>query len=243
MEDTNATPSRTVLLVTADIDHRKAWQAAFVDRGIAVSAFPDVASAQATFNAGVVIDAIVIEPTQPHDLYIVEQLREAVRSQPLAVMVLKDSQRDMLAAAVSMGIDLPLLAEQEPEDLVEAIVCTLERRKVPPSNIRWSINPISWVLQPPRGTPIQLSYKECRFLLVLAKAPGRPIERTAFSEIFSANEDTFDHRRLDIMVRRLRTKVREQCDLELPMHTAHGIGYALPAPMRVTDEIPVAYKG
>ena len=78
-----------------------------------------------------------------------------------------------------------------------------------------------------------LTFKEREFLLKLAQQPGQPLSKEVFVGLFETTAELFDPRRLEIMVRRLRNKVREQTNIELPLHTAHGFGYALATPMAV----------
>ena len=226
-----------VLLATVNTEHRASWHSAFARQYVNVRACADAALYLSSLESRTAYDAIVLEPpvVGSDDIAELMQHVETRTDNPAIVVILSARQPGLLPAAVALGVDLPLLDSLSADEIAEATVRRFKRRPVKQrGSDRWALDSLRWLLEPPGATqPIQLSYKECQFLLRLAESPGQPVARAVFSDLFGATADTFDQRRLDIMVRRLREKVSDISAQGLPMNTAHGIGYALAAPLHV----------
>lgn len=97
----------------------------------------------------------------------------------------------------------------------------------------WRLNPTSWMLHAPDGSSVRLTHSEQVLLLQLAAAPGAGVSRQAIARALGHNPAVYDPRRLEIMVHRLRAKVKEQLGSALPLDTVHRYGYAFTAPMEV----------
>lgn len=98
---------------------------------------------------------------------------------------------------------------------------------------QWALDSLRWLLYTPQGVQVSLTYREMLIVNSLASSPGRAIPRDVLIQILGFDPVDYDVRRLEILVRRLRTKVAGETDLSLPVTTVHGIGYAFTAPVRL----------
>lgn len=98
---------------------------------------------------------------------------------------------------------------------------------------RWLLDLIGWHLQAPDGQRVKLTGSECRLLQRLAESPGSVVARDALVRSLGHQPDSYDPRRMEILVRRLRNKIRAQLLTSLPLETMHGVGYAFTADIRL----------
>jgi DNA-binding response OmpR family regulator len=225
------------MLATANTMNAHRWCQALADHGADGHACPDQQSCEAWFDTRDSIDAIILEPplTLEDDLAFVAHHGDLSNGGPASVVVLPDGQAGAVAEALQHGFDLPLTGPVDAADLAKA---TLEviNRQTEQNNLdgHWRLDAVGWrVVAPDAESTVPLTYKEREFLLKLADQPGQPVHKESFVSLFGTTPELFDPRRLEIMVRRLRNKVRLYTRQELPLHTAHGLGYALAAPMAV----------
>jgi len=90
----------------------------------------------------------------------------------------------------------------------------------------WELHQVKWKLISSTGTTIKLTRSEVHFLTPLMQNPGNPIGRDVLIAQLGHNQDYYDNRRLEIMVRRLRKKIDLQCGEPLPVETVYGRGFA-----------------
>ena len=80
---------------------------------------------------------------------------------------------------------------------------------------------------------IKLTYSETLLLQRLTRAPGQAVSRRDLVLSLGHDPDSYDYRRMEILVRRLRNKIKEVLGSELPLDTVHKIGYAFTAAIEV----------
>lgn len=91
----------------------------------------------------------------------------------------------------------------------------------------WQLHAINWTLVAPSGAALRLTHSERIVVSQLAAMPGKTISRIALSVALGHDASSpSDLRRLEILVHRLRSKVKAQTGESLPLETAHGHGYA-----------------
>jgi DNA-binding response OmpR family regulator len=93
----------------------------------------------------------------------------------------------------------------------------------------WRLNMSSWQLASPDGMALKLTAKEIEFLEKLIEQPDATISRQMVIEELGYPTDDYGNRSLDAMVRRLRKKVFEEFNMDLPLQTVHGVGYCFSA--------------
>ena len=67
---------------------------------------------------------------------------------------------------------------------------------------------------------------------MLAQCPGAAVTKNDIVIALGQQPATYDMRRMEILIRRLRNKAREHLGTELPLETAHRLGYAFTAPVQ-----------
>ena len=157
------------------------------------------------------------------------------RELPVTTALLSENQSEELSRAFDLGVDFPLVGPVPAHIVCDTVINKLDRieEELIGGSV-WSLDVVAWKVMPPGGNePVPLTFKEREFLLRLAQTPGYPVRKECFADLFNTTAELFDPRRLEIMVRRLRSKVREQAKEDLPVHTAHGLGYALSTFMTV----------
>ena len=97
----------------------------------------------------------------------------------------------------------------------------------------WGLQPTAWLLESPAGQAVKLTHSELSLLQALAEEPGRAVARASLVQALGQDPLTYDYRRMEVLVRRLRTKVREQLGFELPLETAHRLGYAFTSALKI----------
>jgi PAS domain S-box-containing protein len=95
---------------------------------------------------------------------------------------------------------------------------------LPDAAPRWRLSASPPQLTPPGHAPIPLSAQDYTVLLALAKG-GDCVTREAIVRALGEHYESYDRRRLDTQMRRLRRKVEEACGLQLPVTTLRGAGY------------------
>jgi PAS domain S-box-containing protein len=103
---------------------------------------------------------------------------------------------------------------------------------IPSTVPRWRLSASPPRLTPPGFGPIPLSSQDYNVLLALA-ADGKEVSRDAIILAMGGDSFSYDRRRLDTQMRRLRRKVEQACGLALPVTTLRGVGY------RFYDDIEV----
>lgn len=133
---------------------------------------------------------------------------------------------------VRSGADVYLVKPVALEEL-SSLLHNLWRRLRGQSANRWLLQPLGWFLQPPVGTAVRLTHSELMILQRMAAQAGQAVPRQELVKALGLDPESYDYRRMEVLVRRLRNKVREVAGLELPLETVHRLGYALVAPMQI----------
>jgi two-component system, OmpR family, response regulator PhoP len=136
-----------------------------------------------------------------------------------------------MARGFDTGADLYLIKPVD-LDVLASAVTSLQRRlasaKAPtPSkkNGSWSLVASGWTLSPPHGEEIALAEAERAFLQPLFANPGQPVAREALISELTDKPWEFDPHRLEVLVHRLRARVKTATGLTLPIRAVRGVGY------------------
>lgn len=83
--------------------------------------------------------------------------------------------------------------------------------------------------------PIMLSHQDFEILRAIMQGAGKVVSRRDLVTALGQDYVTYDQRRIDSQIRRLRRKVSENWGMVLPINTVHGVGYLFGAEGMVLD--------
>lgn len=159
---------------------------------------------------------------------------ESTRDKGLIVTTASGELPDRIRG-LTAGADAYLVKPVEFEEL-RLIVTNVANRLgcgIPSFSPDWKLDPIRWELISSNGDIIKLTRSETMLLAALAASPGQAVQRDELIRALGYETETYDPRRMEILVRRLRNKVRLQSPIRLPLETVHGQGYAFAADIAV----------
>jgi DNA-binding response OmpR family regulator len=133
---------------------------------------------------------------------------------------------------IQAGADVYLVKPIQLEELA-SLVRNLMRRLRTHVMPQWTLKPQNWTLVSPAGMAVKLTHSETVLLQRLSRAPGQAISRHDLVLSLGHDPQSYDYRRMEILVRRLRNKSKEVLGNELPVETVHKIGYAFTAAIEV----------
>ena len=136
---------------------------------------------------------------------------------------------------LNAGADAYLVKPIELEELRAIVHNVAQRlhRGQEPSPQGWRLNATNWLLTSPAGDTLKLTQSETVLLNALATRPGQTMPREQLIQALGHESDTYDPRRMEILVRRLRNKIELTTSSPLPLETVHGLGYAFAADITV----------
>ncbi len=113
-----------------------------------------------------------------------------------------------------------------------ALLRRLRRRLRMADEHPWTIHPARWCLESPDGIEIPLTRRELALLELFVDQQGQVISRQSLAAGLGEQYETYDPRRLEIRVRRLRHKVEQATGKQLPLTTVYGLGFNFTLPLR-----------
>lgn len=224
-----------VAVVEDDAELRALLVAELGDHG--VQATP-LESAEALYRhlAANPCDIVLLDLVLPgEDGYSVTSHLRHASSVGIVMLTGRGTPRDM-AGGLGRGADLYLVKPLD-LDVLLAGLATVRRRLAPVPGPAaggdkavardWSLQAGGWRLQAPDGTALDLGEGERAFLQPLFATPGRPVDRETLIAGMTDSPWDFDPHRLEVLVHRLRTRVRDTTGQALPVRAVRGAGYLL----------------
>lgn len=83
--------------------------------------------------------------------------------------------------------------------------------------------------------PIPLSHQDFQTLHAIIRGQGKTVSRRDLVMALGQDYLTYDQRRLDSQIRRLRRKVADHWGIALPVNTVHSVGYLFGADGEIVD--------
>ncbi|MFI8719652.1 response regulator transcription factor [Stenotrophomonas sp. NPDC077464] len=182
-------------------------------------------------------DIVVLDVGLPgEDGYAVAaHLREALQV-GIVMLTGRGDPRDM-AMGLTRGADLYLVKPPD-LDVLAAGLHSLRRRLSPAPPVaaatttpppRWRLAEDGWTLHAPTAATLALTVMERGVLQLLFAANGDAVTREQMIATLTDTPWDFDPHRLDVLVHRLRARVRGATGVELPIRALRGQGYLLTA--------------
>lgn len=166
----------------------------------------------------------------------VEHLR---RRDDLGVVLLVDSSTPQrIAEGLWAGADACMPHRPDP-DLLAAKLYSL-RKRLPgepaqaqqalsntDTDTSWGLESGGWSLRAPNGAVLALTEAERAFLTLLFAGPDETIGRERLIAALTDQPWSFDPHRIEVLVHRLRNRVRSGTGCTLPIRAVRGSGYRL----------------
>ena len=156
------------------------------------------------------------------------QAKPHLRHKGLIITTARGARHDRIDAA-KIGADLYLVKPVSLEELAPMVHNLAHRLR--PASSRWLYNSLEWSLRSPDGILIKLTHSEAMLVREVACSPGKPVSRHELIVALGENPDSYDTRRLEIMIRRLRNKAEKVLGYPLPLETVHRQGLAFTEPI------------
>lgn len=162
---------------------------------------------------------------------IVTQVRQIYGYQVGIIVLSRDGGPKSRIRAMSVGADACLERPVDLEELEAVAWQIYQRLRLSNSAIEdtgtWAFYPGSGVLASANGQRINLTGSESRVISALAENCGRVVNRQTLIDIMAPGGAPEDTRRLDVLVSRLRAKIKSQSGSELSIRTFRNMGYAV----------------
>ncbi|MGX1306990.1 two-component system OmpR family response regulator [Amorphus suaedae] len=173
-------------------------------------------------------DAAVVDINLPHydGFSVVEYLARATD-----VAIIVASARNALEDRVRgyrSGVDIYMTKPIDPEELSAAIESLGAKRAARTGQVDpvWIYNSDDMSLTAPNGKWVGLTRRETLFMAHMANAPEGAASRDDVLGALGGGAQDNGRAKLDTLVSRLRSKVRQRTGLSLPIDTVQGSGFA-----------------
>lgn len=178
------------------------------------------------------VDVILMDIGLPGEngMEILQQLRSLKGPRDLGIIMLTGHfELSCRLECLANGADAFLIKPVEIDELTAYIHNVYRRMHSDGESInsfKWQFNHREWRLLCPSGASIELSHLESEFLKILVEHAGNPVRRRDIISIaFKQDLLTYDSRRLEAVVSRLRRKIHALYPLSQPIRAVHSIGY------------------
>lgn len=181
---------------------------------------------------------IVLIDTAFADESLAQTVEHLRRREDLGVLLLMDvTVQDEVVEGLWAGADACLPRRPHP-DLLAARLYSL-RRRLPaelgqelemlaaPASSGWVLESDGWDLRAPSSQVLALTEAERAFLAMLFAEPTETIGRDRLIAALTDQPWNFDPHRIEVLVHRLRNRVRSVTQCTLPIRAIRGSGYRL----------------
>lgn len=90
----------------------------------------------------------------------------------------------------------------------------------------WQLNTKTWHLIAPNGKKLLLRHAEKTLLQALLSPAGEVLSKEKIIQGQTAKPDSYDYRRIETLMRRMRVRCKEALGTQLPIQTIYGKGLA-----------------
>jgi DNA-binding response OmpR family regulator len=126
------------------------------------------------------------------------------------------------------GADVYLVKPVQLE-ILAATIANLQRRLKPQAPSSWKFQRSDWILVSPNGLALKLTHSEFVLIEQLVRRPGHAVNKNELIAALGHDPLSYDPRRMEILIRRLRAKCQIQIGCSLPLETIYGGRYAFAA--------------
>jgi len=228
-----------VLVVDDDREIRRLIEDYLVQAGYRVTTVGDGKAMRRALESSQ-IDLVVLDLMLPGEdgLTLCRDLRSR-SNMPVLMLTARDAEIDRIVG-LEMGADDYLAKPFNPRELLARIRSILRRAKALPPNLvaedvtafrfaGWTLDVASRNATAPDGLVVPLSGAEFRLLRVLLEHPQRVLTRDQLLELANGREAILFDRSIDVLIGRLRKRLRDDGKEPALIKTVRGEGYVLAA--------------
>lgn len=221
----------SVSILEDDADLREQLVDSLTSWGFAATAWGSAADLYLGLAAaGGVSDLLVLDLGLPGEsgTKVLRRLRAHEVNQVMGVVVLTgEAGPEIRAGTLLDGADAYLVKPVSAEVLA-ATLLSVQRRSAPAASAQsqapWALASDDWLLRTPNNGTVPLTAPERDLLRFLSAASGTIFSRPQIIQAMGHKADYYLDHRLNMMVSRLRAKVREHCGMDLPLITVRQRG-------------------
>ena len=222
----------SLLIVEDDADLRVELADYLTKRGYTVQCVGLLSEAEQLMHQSFQLVLLDINLPDGSGMDFCMRLRPYVRAG--IVMLTGRSERSLRIQGLHGGADAYLVKPVDPAELHATLQSVLRRVghhnysivQAPAMPVQWRVDRVRLTLSGPNAKWGKLNSGESILLASVLQAQGQQIARKDLLEAFEAQGLPTNGRRLETLISRLRRKVLEEVNLELPIHSIYGQGYA-----------------
>lgn len=193
-------------------------------------------------------DLIVLDVMMPGDdgLVLCRELRAGKhKAVPILILTARNDETDRIVG-LEMGADDYLAKPFAARELLARIKAVLRRTRMLPPNLQitevgqlltfgeWQLDTVARHLLDKEGTGIALSGAEYRLLRVFLDHPQRVLSRDQLLNMTQGREAELFDRSIDLLVSRVRQRLRDDAREPAYIKTVRNEGYVLAMPVEIT---------
>ena len=152
---------------------------------------------------------------------------------PVVFITCEGSLEDRIAG-MDADADYYLVKPVKPNELLAIIRRCIRKIPLVTAN-SWRLDPVKWELRDPNQKPLLLTRTELLLLKSMVEKPGMAVSRDEIVRALGKAPDSYDERRLEVAIRRLRKKLEDSDLMMLPLETVYGFGYVLNTDLRIFE--------
>ncbi|BCG23996.1 response regulator transcription factor [Pseudomonas tohonis] len=165
-------------------------------------------------------------------LDLIQQLRERGSTLGIVAFTARGST-DHRVTGFRVGADHYLAKGCDLEELTAVLEALRRRLGLQRGGTRWELELASRQLRTPNQQRLRLSHQDMLVLQCLMQRAGDIVSRREIVRALDEDYMTYDQRRLDTQIRRLRRNVEQAAGLELPLKTLRNTGYCFYEKVRI----------
>ncbi len=217
----------SVCIVEDDDDLREELELALSSQGFLVRAFPESRDLYADLlrePAQLLLLDLGLPGEDGHS--VLRRLKDAMR---IGVVICSArTEVDERVRSMMTGADAFLVKPVDLRELVATLISVHRRVSGHATRGRerpWAIDDNGWTLHAPDGSLIPLTPSERTVMQAMFASPGVAVMRDDLVAALGHSSDYYLDHRLDMLISRLRRKVRDLCGERLPLRAVRGIGF------------------
>jgi two-component system, OmpR family, response regulator len=237
-----------ILIVDDDREIRDLVSSYLRKNGLRVTVAADGRQMRAFLDADRV-DLIVLDVMMPGDdgLVLCRELRAGKhKATPVLMLTARNDETDRIVG-LEMGADDYLAKPFAARELLARIKAVLRRARMLPPNLQvteagqlltfgeWRLDTVARHLLDGEDTAVALSGAEYRLLRVFLDHPQRVLSRDQLLNLTQGREAELFERSIDLLVSRVRQRLRDDAREPAYIKTVRNEGYVLAMPVEITQ--------